>query len=165
MLAFYQALDLFCLSSRQEGMPLSLLEAQACDVPCVASHVGGTQEAVCPKTGALVPAEDATRLAAALAAMLLNPPQVHHDNLFWNRQMCDAWLLPMTAYSPPRRYMFDVILAGSVLLSVFLIAYHHVIFPWWLSRYRRNHPQRPSTTPNRHFRRVQKTVTFPLSPS
>ncbi|MFC6439289.1 glycosyltransferase [Bowmanella sp. JS7-9] len=74
MPAFYQALDLFCLSSRQEGMPLSLLEAQACDVPCVASHVGGTQEAVCPKTGALVPAEDATRLAAALAAMLLNPP-------------------------------------------------------------------------------------------
>ncbi|MCV5754523.1 glycosyltransferase, partial [Escherichia coli] len=36
MPSFYQSLDLFCLPSLQEGFPLSTLEAQACDIPCVA---------------------------------------------------------------------------------------------------------------------------------
>ncbi len=75
----YPALDVFCLPSRHEGLPLALLEAQACGVPVVAHDVGGVSEGVCPETGRLVsfaggdgntPADDAQslRLASALAA-------------------------------------------------------------------------------------------------
>ncbi|MGB8839648.1 MAG: glycosyltransferase, partial [Aliidongia sp.] len=48
---FYQALDVFCLASRAEGLPLSLLEAQASGVRAVAFDVGGVAEALCPRTG------------------------------------------------------------------------------------------------------------------
>jgi glycosyltransferase involved in cell wall biosynthesis len=51
-------------------MPLSPLEAQACGIPVVVTDVGGSREAVCPDTGALVPAADAAALAAALGLAL-----------------------------------------------------------------------------------------------
>ncbi len=70
MVDFYRALDVFCLASFAEGMPLSLLEAQACGVPVVATQVGGVAEAVCPQTGMLLPAGRPLALAGALRAQL-----------------------------------------------------------------------------------------------
>ncbi len=67
---FMSALDLFALPSLNEGYPLSLIEAQACGVPVVATDVGGVREAVCPSTGRLVPSNDSTFLAAAFSAAL-----------------------------------------------------------------------------------------------
>ncbi|MBY0610791.1 MAG: glycosyltransferase [Beijerinckiaceae bacterium] len=73
----YPAFDLFCLPSRAEGFPRALIEAQACDVPVVASNVGGVREAVCPRTGRLVEAENPSVLAAALDQALAHPPKEH----------------------------------------------------------------------------------------
>jgi glycosyltransferase involved in cell wall biosynthesis len=70
MPGFYAALDLYCLPSRNEGLPLALLEAQACGLPVVATAVGGVPAAVDPASGALVPAEDPAALAAALGTGL-----------------------------------------------------------------------------------------------
>ncbi|HYN77143.1 MAG TPA: glycosyltransferase [Lamprocystis sp. (in: g-proteobacteria)] len=67
---FYRALDLFCLPSLAEGMPLSPLEAQSCGVPVVVTDVGGAGETVCPASGRLVAPGDAPGLAAALAGQL-----------------------------------------------------------------------------------------------
>lgn len=66
MPAFYQSLDLFCLPSRHEGLPLSTLEAQACGIPTVATDVGATDETLCPKTGSLVVRPTITALAKEL---------------------------------------------------------------------------------------------------
>jgi glycosyltransferase involved in cell wall biosynthesis len=63
---FYQALDAFCLASRHEGLPLSLLEAQASGVRAVAFDVGGVRDALCPATGYLVKDGDDAGLATAL---------------------------------------------------------------------------------------------------
>ena len=68
MTRFYAAIDVLCLSSHAEGLPLSLLEAQSSGVPVVASLVGGVPAAVCPRTGQLVPAGDTDAFAAALMA-------------------------------------------------------------------------------------------------
>lgn len=64
------AFDLFVLPSRAEGLPLALVEAQACGVPVVATDVGGAREACCPETGTLAPPEDPRALAAVLDARL-----------------------------------------------------------------------------------------------
>lgn len=53
-LPFYHAIDIFCLPSLNEGLPLSPLEAQSCDIPAIVSSVGGCQSIVCPKSGDLV---------------------------------------------------------------------------------------------------------------
>ncbi len=66
MLPFYQAIDLFCLPSLNEGLPLSPLEAQSCDVPVLVSNVGGCPNIVCPHSGELILPGNVTNLASAL---------------------------------------------------------------------------------------------------
>lgn len=41
-----RASDVFCLPSRSEGLSNALLEAMACQLPCVASRVGGNPELI-----------------------------------------------------------------------------------------------------------------------
>ena len=61
------ALDLYCLPSRFEGMPISILEAMAARCPIVATRVPGTVDLVEDgRTGVLVPAEDTRMLADQL---------------------------------------------------------------------------------------------------
>jgi glycosyltransferase involved in cell wall biosynthesis len=66
----YHAADVFCLPSRAEGFASVIPEAMATGLPVVATDVGGSSEVVTPVTGALVPACEASALAAALAATL-----------------------------------------------------------------------------------------------
>ena len=66
----YPCFDLFVLPSRNEGLSISLLEAQACGVRIVASDVGATGEAVCPDTGRLVRPDDPRELARKITEAL-----------------------------------------------------------------------------------------------
>ncbi|WP_084144586.1 glycosyltransferase [Ferrimonas kyonanensis] len=50
----YRALNLFGLVSDNEGAPMSLLEAQACGVPVIASDVGNCRHMVCTNMGRMV---------------------------------------------------------------------------------------------------------------
>ncbi len=62
-------IDVYVQSSRSEGFAISLLEALAAGLPCVATEVGGTAELLGGDTGVLVPPEDAARLAEALESL------------------------------------------------------------------------------------------------
>lgn len=67
-------LNVFVLPSLQEGLSLSILEAQASGLPVVASDVGGISEVVVhEKTGLLVPPKNPMALKEALKRLLLDP--------------------------------------------------------------------------------------------
>ena len=72
MSLFYQCLDVFVMASLNEGLPLSPLEAQACNVPVVLTDVGGCREAICPDTGLLVQAGDGESLAWGIRKQMRN---------------------------------------------------------------------------------------------
>jgi glycosyltransferase involved in cell wall biosynthesis len=62
-----KASDLFVLSSFMEGLPVVLMEAMACGVPCIAPAVAGIPELIEDgRTGVLFPASDWEALGAAL---------------------------------------------------------------------------------------------------
>lgn len=62
----FPAFDLFVLSSRTEGTPITLLEAMAAEIPIVATRVGGVPDVVCESEAYLVPSEDPVALAGAI---------------------------------------------------------------------------------------------------
>jgi len=68
---WYNAADVFCLASEQEGCPNVLLEAMACGRPLVASRVGGNPELVSSgECGILVNSHSPVELAEALEKAL-----------------------------------------------------------------------------------------------
>jgi glycosyltransferase involved in cell wall biosynthesis len=72
--AILNASDLFVLSSRWEGNPMSVMEALAAGLPVVSTAVGGVPELVREgETGLLVPSEDTGALACALQALVDDP--------------------------------------------------------------------------------------------
>ena len=71
------SLDLFTLPSYgDEGVPQAIMQAMACGLAVVATPVGAIEEAVRRGlTGLIVPPRDAAALAAALGALMEDPPR------------------------------------------------------------------------------------------
>jgi glycosyltransferase involved in cell wall biosynthesis len=69
---YFRAADVFALPSRREGLPVALLEAMACAVPCVASRLPGSTDTIIQHgvNGLLVASGDVAALAAALERVL-----------------------------------------------------------------------------------------------
>lgn len=68
------AADIFLLTSISEGVPLTLIEAMAASLPCVATRVGGVAEVVSDgETGLLAEAGDAAALARHLNRLAGDP--------------------------------------------------------------------------------------------
>ncbi len=66
-------MDVLALSSKEEGLPMALLEAMAAGKPVVATNVGGIPSVVKPyETGLLVPKGDTDAMAAALLFLYQN---------------------------------------------------------------------------------------------
>src|ERR1700733_136988 len=71
MPAIYASLDVMVSSSRQEGLPMAILEGMASGLPLVATDVGEVPTLVLDgRTGVLVPAEDENLLAAGIVELL-----------------------------------------------------------------------------------------------
>ncbi|HEV2647179.1 MAG TPA: glycosyltransferase family 4 protein [Acidobacteriaceae bacterium] len=74
MPAVYASFDIMVSSSRQEGLPIAILEGMATGLPLVATAVGEVPTVVINNTtGLLIPAENPDRLAAAILELLRDP--------------------------------------------------------------------------------------------
>ncbi|MBN9518381.1 glycosyltransferase family 4 protein [bacterium] len=72
--AFLGIMSVFALTSRSEGLPVSLLEAWRAGVPVASSAVGGLPAVVADgETGLLFPPGDAAAAAAAIGRLLADP--------------------------------------------------------------------------------------------
>jgi glycosyltransferase involved in cell wall biosynthesis len=71
-----RASDVFCLLSRSEGFSNALLEAMACGLPCVATRVGGNEEALeGGHAGYLVDSGDCEAAVECILRLLRDPVQ------------------------------------------------------------------------------------------
>ncbi len=69
--ASLQSADLFVLSSKYEGLPLSVLEAMSAKLPVLSTNVGGVFDAVIDgETGLLVPSGDQQAMVEKLRLLL-----------------------------------------------------------------------------------------------
>ncbi len=74
ILPVYSALDVLALTSRNEGLPVSLIEALAAGVPVVATAVGGVTDLLDGgRLGLIVPPDNVEALAAAIVEALTSP--------------------------------------------------------------------------------------------
>jgi len=70
----FDQFDIFVLPSRNEGFPLSIVEAMLAARPVVAADVGSVREAIAEgETGFVVPPDDVQALRAALERLIADP--------------------------------------------------------------------------------------------
>ncbi|MGB7995691.1 MAG: glycosyltransferase [Photobacterium halotolerans] len=102
---FYQALDLFCITSEQEDYPVSPLEAQACGIPAALTDMGACSDVLCPLNGIPLNTDDERTLIYQIHTALLKKPGIsprrhilqHHDV----RTMAEAYDALCYQDSPP----------------------------------------------------------------
>lgn len=98
---FYGAVDIFALSSLNEGTPVAVIEAMAAAKPVVATEVGGVPDVVeAGRSGLLVPARDPAAFADALVQLAGDAPA--------RRTMGEAGRLLARARYSHRRLVDDV---------------------------------------------------------
>jgi glycosyltransferase involved in cell wall biosynthesis len=68
--AWLKLFDVFALSSKREGVPLAILEAQSTGIPVIATKVGGLPDVVDDSVGLLVEPQNPKQLADALRRLL-----------------------------------------------------------------------------------------------
>jgi glycosyltransferase involved in cell wall biosynthesis len=100
--AILAAADLFVLSSRSEGLPISLLEAMAASKPSLATDAGAMRELIeGGACGLVVPRGDVDAMARALLAIARDPAQcerwsqaarLHYGAHFTPDRMAESYL-------------------------------------------------------------------------
>ena len=76
MSSVYASLDIMVSASRQEGLPMAILEGMASRLPLIATSVGEVPSVVLDgRTGVLLPPNNALVLASAIVGLLREPVQ------------------------------------------------------------------------------------------
>jgi len=99
---FFSAADAFIMSSRSEGLPMSLLQAFSLGLPAIVTDVGGMAEVVrLAEAGFTVPSTDTAEMATAILRLASNPAEwkqfsqnaeAAFQSRFTLRTMVDAYM-------------------------------------------------------------------------
>lgn len=111
---YLQAMDIFALTSRSEGMPLSVLEAWASGLPVVVPDVGGLPDMVADgETGLLVDASDGPALVAAFRRLIDDPALAGRIGQAGRTLALDAYDVRSMAEAYDREYRKVLGLVGA----------------------------------------------------
>jgi glycosyltransferase involved in cell wall biosynthesis len=100
---YFRAADVFVMPSLREGLPIALLEAMACGLPCVASRLPGATDVMIEDgiNGRLVPPGDSAAFASALGELIANPSEAAAmgaaarrtvEERYTMKRVADTWL-------------------------------------------------------------------------
>jgi glycosyltransferase involved in cell wall biosynthesis len=108
------AMDVFCLPSRTEGMPMTVLEAMAASRPVVASRVGGIPELVVEGvTGLLASPDDPGEFVQALLSLARDPARAGEMGRIGHARLLEHFSLDATLASYERLYAEVIAQAGG----------------------------------------------------
>ena len=88
--ALLQAADVYLSPSRFEGLSIALLEAMAQGLAVIATPVGDTADLVTPDTGTLIPIDDSTALADAMARLITAPEGVRTAGIAAQKRIAET---------------------------------------------------------------------------
>jgi glycosyltransferase involved in cell wall biosynthesis len=71
--SYFRSADIFALPSAREAMPMALLEAMACGLPCVATRLPRVTDVIIEEGSSGLLIDDVEQLAAALETLLREP--------------------------------------------------------------------------------------------
>jgi len=92
VLPYLQSANAFILTSRSEGLPLSILEAMSCGLPCIVTNVGGSAEAVTDQVdGLVVPPESAEAVAGAITFLATHPDERDKMSRMTRAKVCETF--------------------------------------------------------------------------
>lgn len=112
---YMRAADVVCLTSEREALPLTLMEAGACERPCVATDVGGTRKIIEDGgNGLVVPVGNTASMVDALATLASRPEYAAkmgrrglerwRDAFTFDRMVDRYFQLLTTVSGPPTRW-------------------------------------------------------------
>ena len=108
---WYEAMDVYVLSSRREGLPNAVLEAMAMEVPVIGTRIAGVPRLIVPdRTGLLVPPEDVAMLAQALRRVLTDPDRRHKWGQAARQRILEQF--SFAARMQKLRAVYDKVLSG-----------------------------------------------------
>jgi glycosyltransferase involved in cell wall biosynthesis len=88
----YRDIDVVVCCSRNEGTPVSVIEACAAGRPVVGTPVGGMTDIISPGVnGLLVPSGDADALASAIAELIADPARRHSMGVAGRRMVLERY--------------------------------------------------------------------------
>jgi glycosyltransferase involved in cell wall biosynthesis len=89
---YLRAGSVFVLTSHNEGLPLSILEALACGLPCIVTDVGGNAEAIMHKVhGLLVSPGSVEVVAGAISYLATHPSERAYMSKMARARACEAF--------------------------------------------------------------------------
>lgn len=92
VLPYLQASSAFVLTSHIEGLPLSILEAMACGLPCIVTDVGGNAEAITDHVhGLIVPPTSVDAVANAISYLATHPHERAKMARMARTRVCEAF--------------------------------------------------------------------------
>jgi glycosyltransferase involved in cell wall biosynthesis len=95
--SFFAATDIYCMSSRTESFPLTLLEAMAHGVPCVATRCGGPSEIIDDGVTGYLCDIDAEALAHTLQSAIEDAPRTEALGRAGRQKALTEYDLPVVA--------------------------------------------------------------------
>ncbi|MDZ4257164.1 MAG: glycosyltransferase family 4 protein [Gemmatimonadales bacterium] len=109
--AWYREFDYFVNSSFKEGTSLSVLEAMATGLPCVATDVGGNSDVLAAgDAGVLVPSDDVAAMTEAFVALNRDPARRQTLGLAARRRAVGHYSLDAMVSSYERLYVGEAAL-------------------------------------------------------
>jgi glycosyltransferase involved in cell wall biosynthesis len=104
---YLRAGSAFILTSHREGLPLSILEAMACGLPCVVTNVGGNAEAVTNQVhGLVVPPGSVDAVADAISYLVTHSRERAQMARMARARVCETFDIE-NAMAEIRRVILD----------------------------------------------------------